>query len=60
MAKETKATPGRGARIGLRLTVADRAAFEDAAGKANRTLSDWVVQVCRVAAKPARRGKGKE
>ena len=40
----------RDARISLRLTSADRAAFEAAAARDNRTLSDWTVLVCREAA----------
>ena len=58
MAKERKAEAapvGRGARISLRLTVADRVAFEAAAVKSRRNLSDWLVGVGQAAAKLAKR-----
>ena len=61
MTKEqvSKASPaGRGARISLRLSAVDREAFEEAALKSRRNLSDWLVGVGQDAAERARRGKG--
>ena len=57
--RKVEASPaGRDVRITFRLTAADRVAFEAAALKSRRNLSDWLVGVGQDAAKPARRGKG--
>ena len=45
----------RSRMISLRLTVADRVAFEAAAVKSRRNLSDWLVGVGQAAAKLAKR-----
>lgn len=51
MAKTLKKRERLVDRIGVRISASDRVAFELAACVADRSLSDWVVQVCRAAAK---------